>query len=53
MTYISTGLVNLGQTDHYHIVYDDSLSPADGRDRAIALQKECEKDFTLMQEWFG
>jgi len=53
MTYITTGLNQGGRTPHYQIEYDDSLSQADGLDRAKDLQGKCEEDFTLMQNWFG
>lgn len=53
MTLVTTGLTNGGLTTHYQIQYDDSLSQADGRDRANALIGACEADFTLMSGWFG
>jgi hypothetical protein len=53
MTFVTTGLTNNGRTNHYQIQYDDSLSMADGRDRANALIAACENDFDLMQGWFG
>ena len=53
MAFITTGLTNGGRTTHYQIEYDDSLSAADGRDRANALINVCEDDFTLMTNWFG
>ena len=53
MAFITTGLTNGGRTTHYQIEYDDSLSQADGRDRANALIAVCEDDFTLMTNWFG
>src|SRR5260221_2613172 len=53
MAFISTGLTNGGRTAHYQIEYDESLSQADGRDRANALIAVCEADFTLMTNWFG
>lgn len=49
----TAGLPNGGQTQHYQIRYDDSLSAADGKDRAIALIGDCEKDFDLMAGWFN
>jgi hypothetical protein len=49
----TTGLPNGGRTAHYQIRYDDSLSAADGKDRAIALIGDCEKDFALMAGWFN
>ncbi len=42
----------VGETAHYSISYDTSLSQADGRDRAIALLSKCEEDFALMASWF-
>jgi hypothetical protein len=53
MAFVTTGLPNGGVTAHYKIEYDDSLSQADGRDRAAALMAVCEADFTLMTNWFG
>jgi hypothetical protein len=53
MTFVTTGLTNNGRTPHYQIQFDDSLSLADGRDRANALIGSCENDFNLMQGWFG
>ena len=38
---------------HYQIQYDDSLSQADGMDRANALIAACEQDYALMSGWFG
>lgn len=46
-------LVSVGTTTHYTISYDDSLSAADGRDRAQALLAVCEQDYDLMSSWFG
>ncbi|MBV8682864.1 MAG: hypothetical protein JO111_08330 [Caulobacteraceae bacterium] len=42
-----------GITPHYAITYDDSLSTADGQDRANALIGDCEGDFTWMSNLFG
>jgi hypothetical protein len=53
MALVTTGLTNGGRTTHYQIKYDDSLSQADGVDRANALMGVCEADFTLMTGWFG
>src|ERR1051326_872509 len=53
MAFTTTGLTNNGLTAHYKIEYDDSLSQADGMDRANALIGVCEDDFTLMTNWFG
>jgi hypothetical protein len=52
MTYTTVGLTNNGRTPHYQIQYDDTLSQADGVDRANALIAVCEGDFTLMSDWF-
>jgi len=52
MTYTTAGLTNGGRTDHYQIAYDDSLSQADGMDRANALISVCEGDYALMSSWF-
>jgi len=53
MALVTTGLTNNGLTTHYQIQYDDSLSTADGKDRANALIAACEGDFTIMSNWFG
>src|ERR1041384_8667143 len=53
MALTTAGLTNGGLTAHYQIKYDDSLSAADGRDRANALIAVCEADFTQMTNWFG
>jgi hypothetical protein len=53
MTLSTAGLANGGLTAHYQIQYDDSLSVADGRDRANALIAVCENDFALMSGWFN
>lgn len=45
-------LVNAGSTAHYSINWDDSLSPADGRDRARQLLAVCEQDYNMMAGWF-
>lgn len=42
-----------GSTTHYTIQYDDSLSQADGLDRANGLLAKCEADFSLMAGWFA
>ena len=52
MTYTTNGLTNGGRTAHYQIQYDDSLSQADGKDRANGLIAVCENDYTLMSNWF-
>ena len=46
-------LVTVGSTAHYTMRYDDSLSAADGHDRAVALLGVAESDFSLMSDWFG
>ena len=48
----SQGLANGGQTAHYQISYDTSLSTADGLTRAQGLFDQCEFDFDLMASWF-
>ena len=53
MAFVTTGLTNGGLTTHYQIDYDDSLSQADGRDRANALLGVCEDDYNLVSGWFG
>src|SRR5271169_2530767 len=47
------GLANRGQTAHYQISYDTSLSSADGLARAQGLFDQCEFDFNLMASWFS
>jgi hypothetical protein len=42
-----------GSTTHYRISYDDSLSSADGLQRANALLGVCEQDYAIMSDWFG
>jgi hypothetical protein len=49
----TAGLTNDGKTTHYSIRYDDTLSAADGKDRANGLIDSCEKDFELMSSWFN
>lgn len=46
-------LVLAGSTTHYRISYDNSLSAADGSQRAIALLGICEQDYAIMSDWFG
>jgi hypothetical protein len=53
MTLSTFGLTNGGRTTRYQIQYDDSLSAADGMDRANALIPVCDDDFLLMSNWFG
>jgi hypothetical protein len=48
----SQGIPNDGQTAHYQISYDTSLSAADGLRRAQGLFHQCEFDFDLMTSWF-
>jgi len=52
MAYTTAGLTNGGRTAHYQVQYNDTLSPADGVDRANALIAACEADFSLMSGWF-
>lgn len=52
MAQTSAGLTNGGNTAHYQISYDTSLSAADGLGRATALLAHCEDDFNLMAGWF-
>ena len=44
---------SVGSTTHYSISYDDSLSKADGENRANDLKGVCERDFGLMGGWFA
>jgi hypothetical protein len=46
-------LVTAGTTTHYKIQYDDSLSAADGQQRAAGLLAVAERDYALMSGWFG
>lgn len=45
--------ITAGTTTHYKIQYDDSLSAADGQQRAVGLLAVCEQDYALMSGWFG
>jgi hypothetical protein len=45
-------LRSAGSTTHYAISYDDSLSQANGPDRAAQLLAVCEQDYNLMATWF-
>ena len=42
-----------GISTHYAITYDDSLSAADGQDRANGLLAVCENDYNWMSGYFG
>jgi hypothetical protein len=53
MALTTFGLTNGGRTNNYQIQYDDSLSPADGVNRANALIGVCDQDFQIMSNWFG
>ena len=53
MALTTAGLSNGGRTAHYQIQYDDSLSAADGVDRANALIGVCDGDFQIISNWFG
>jgi hypothetical protein len=46
-------LVLAGSTTHYRVSYDNSLSAADGAQRATALLAVCEQDYAIMSDWFG
>ena len=52
MAQTSQGVPNNGQTAHYQISYDTSLSTVDGLTRAQGLFHQCEFDFDLMASWF-
>lgn len=52
MAQTSAGLPNGGNSAHYQISYDTSLSAADGVGRATAVLAHCEDDFNLMAGWF-
>ena len=52
MSYTTVGLTNGGRTAHYQIQYDDTLSQADGMDRANGLIAACEDDYALVSGWF-
>jgi hypothetical protein len=53
MALTTQGLTNQGRTTHYQIQYDNTLSVADGLQRAQALQSICEHDFQVVSNWFG
>jgi hypothetical protein len=53
MGFTSAGLTNNGKTAHYQISYDETLSQADGIDRANILIAKCEQGFALISSWFG
>jgi hypothetical protein len=46
-------LIVAGSTTHYRVSYDNSLSAADGPQRATALLGVCEQDYATMSDWFG
>ncbi|HEY7813733.1 MAG TPA: hypothetical protein VIC62_10870, partial [Nakamurella sp.] len=46
-------LVLAGATTHYRVSYDNSLSAADGVQRASSLLGVCERDYAIMADWFG
>jgi hypothetical protein len=52
MAFITTSLPNNGVTTHFAVSYDDSLSTADGLDRASDLLNYCEGDLALISSWF-
>ncbi|OBC04216.1 hypothetical protein A5784_01505 [Mycobacterium sp. 852013-50091_SCH5140682] len=45
-------LVFAASTTHYSISYDNSLSDADGKNRANSLAQVCEQDYSMMARWF-
>jgi hypothetical protein len=53
MSQITNGLVNDGNTGHFSISYESSLSPADGRTVAQGLMNVIEGDLALIREWFA
>jgi hypothetical protein len=53
MAWTTAGLPNNGQTGHFQVLYDTTLSNADGVTRALALMQVCEQDFALMASWFA
>jgi hypothetical protein len=53
MSQITDGLVNDGNTGHFSISYESSLSPADGRTVAQGLMNVIEGDLALIREWFA
>jgi hypothetical protein len=53
VTQTAAGLPNGGITANYAITFDDSLSAADGLNRATALMGVCDADFSTMRDWFG
>jgi len=53
MAYTIAGLPNNGQTQFYHVQYDDTLSPARGKDLTTELMLHCDDDFALLRRWFS
>ncbi len=53
MAYTIADLPNNGQTQFYHVQYDDTLSPARGKDLATKLMHHCDDDFALLRTWFS
>ena len=52
MAFITTSLPNNGLTTHFAVSYDDTLSAANGLDRALGLLNYCESDLALISSWF-
>jgi hypothetical protein len=50
--FVTTSLPNNGRTAHFAVSYDDSLSKANGLDRAVDLLNYCEGDLALIMSWF-
>src|SRR2546425_12315796 len=53
MAFITTSLPNNGTTPHFAVSYDDTLSRADGLDRALDLLNYCDADLALISSWFA
>jgi hypothetical protein len=53
MAYTIAGLPNNGQTQLYHLQYDDTLSTARGKDLTTELMHHCDDDFAILTSWFS
>jgi len=52
MAYVNTGLPNSGQTQHFQVTYESTLSPAQGLEVARELMNFCDDDYRLLVSWF-
>ncbi len=53
MSQVTGGLINDGETAHFKISYESSMSPDDGRNVAQALMNVIEGDLALIKTWFA